>query len=132
MRQIRNLSGTVMWEDLEQVHFTIERGEVTSLDIVGDNLPIEFTFVENKSRALLFYLDEVVVPETRIGLQDTLNRYSIPYFDMDIILKRFNGYTIASHHWLRFDEGPQTWGELKERLLSAEGGECLRRHLEGN
>lgn len=130
MRQVCNLDGTIMFENTEEVNFTIVRGEVKKVDIVGDFLPIEFRVCKDKAHALLLYLDEVVVPETRIGLQSELAKHDIPYFDMDTILQHFNGYSIHSHHWLRFSEGPQTWDELKDRLLSSEGGECLRKHLE--
>lgn len=85
-----------MFEDEEEIHFEIKRGEVVSLDIVGTRLPWEFS-IADKKRALLLYLDELVVPEERIGLQRDLELAGIPYFDMDMILKKFNGYTIQSH-----------------------------------
>ncbi|MCI7130605.1 MAG: hypothetical protein MSA09_08685 [Lachnospiraceae bacterium] len=53
MRQIRNLVGTIMFEDEEEIHSEIKRGEVVSLDIVGTRLPWEFSITDKKSALLL-------------------------------------------------------------------------------
>ena len=42
-----------MFEDEEEIHFEIKRGEVVSLDIVGTRLPWEFSIADKKSALLL-------------------------------------------------------------------------------
>lgn len=117
MRRFRNLTGTIMLHDEELVRFKIVNGDVTSVQKLSANLPYEFKFKLSDEQAVLYFLDDRVVPETRIGLQKDLERAGIPYFDPDRILMYNNGNTVTDEYWVKFETGPQSYKEMRDRVL---------------
>lgn len=107
MRRICNLSGTIMWKDVPIIEFSIVRGIPKCKRLSSEHLPIEFRSRVTDEEALLLFLDERVVPETRIGLKDALKNAGIPYFSMDAILRKFHGCCYEDSYWLRFEESEQ-------------------------
>lgn len=113
MREFGNLKGEVLFLNKVLFNFEIERGELIHYNIVcREHLPYEFRLCKSESKAIMFFLDDRVVPETRIGLSEDLKRAGIPYFDMDMIIQRSNGFSLEDYYWVRFKEGIQTWEDL--------------------
>lgn len=124
MRRFSNLEGTLMEKDVSLVSFCIERGEVKYCNILSKDLPLEFLGGLPKETALLIFLDDRVVPETRIGLEEDLKRVGIPYFNPDLLLKFNNGFSIEDHYWIRFRSGVQTYQQLCDKIFVPEEVLC--------
>ena len=117
MRRFSDIAGTVMRKNTPIIDFEIKRGDVVKCELlVNDGLPIEFRFPQPKERALALFLDDRVVPETRIGLQKELKKVGILYFDMDMILHYNCGFSIQDDFWVRFPDREQDFYELQRRL----------------
>ena len=117
MRCFRNLTGTIMLCDEELVKFKIVEGGVTVVQKLSDNLPYEFKSKLSDEQAVLYFLDDRVVPETRIGLQKELEQAGIPYFDADKILMYNNGNTVTDKYWVKFQTGPQSYKEMRDKVF---------------
>ncbi len=120
MRRFSNIAGTVMRKNIPLINFEIRRGEVVQCDLLSDDLPLEFNCPLSKEQALEFFLDDRVIPETRIGLQEELNRVGIPYFDMDMIIRYNCGCSIQDDYWIRFPDKEQDFYELQRRVYNGE------------
>lgn len=118
MREIGNVAGTVMKKDTPLVKFVVERGEPIEVELLQQtDLPFEFRCLEPKA-AIMEFLDDRVVPETRIGLDKVLKEAGIPYFSMDAILRYGHGVACDDQYWIRFPGETITWIELlKEKGL---------------
>lgn len=113
MREFRNLEGEVLFLNKKLFDFKIERGELIEHNIVcREHMPYEFRFDISEQEAIMLFLDDRVLPETRIGLSEDLKKAGIPYFDMDMIIKRSNGFSLEDFYWVRFATGVQTWEDL--------------------
>ena len=113
MRRFRDLSGEVLFFNESVFTFNIVRGELIDYCITGrEFLPYEFRLYKSERDAIMFFLDDRVLPETRIGIQEDLKYAGIPYFDMTMIIKYSNGFSFEDNYWVRFSEGIQTWDDL--------------------
>ena len=113
MRRFRDLSGEVLFFNESVFTFNIVRGELIDYCITGrEFLPYEFRLCKSERDAIMFFLDDRVLPETRIGIQEDLKYAGIPYFDMTMIIKYSNGFSFEDNYWVRFSEGIQTWDDL--------------------
>ena len=100
MRSFGNLCGTVMEGDTECIDFEFSRGELKKINVKKkpalfefDNMPVE--------KALLYFLDDRVVPETRIGLQEYLDRAGLGTFNFERIIRYTKGRDITDKYWIR-------------------------------
>lgn len=113
MRRFRDLSGEVLFFDENVFTFNIVRGELIDYGITGrEFLPYEFRLCKSEMDAIMFFLDDRVLPETRIGIQEDLKCAGISYFDMTMIIKYSNGFSYEDNYWVRFSDGIQTWDDL--------------------
>lgn len=113
MRTFRNLNGTIMHKNCPLIAFIIEKGKVVKLQKLSEKLPYEFQCKVDDEEALLYFLDDRVIPETRIGIQKELQSVGIPYFDPDRILKYNNGSAATDDYWVKFEDGVQKFEDLK-------------------
>ena len=52
-------------------------------------------------KALMYFLDDRVVPETRIGLQEYLDRAGLVTFNFERIIRYTKGRDITDKYWVR-------------------------------
>lgn len=120
MDGIRNLSGTVMRRNERLVRFRVEDYAVAECELLTDpaNCPVEFLLAETKERALYLYLEERLPPETRIGLQETLQAAGIPYYDPERIIRYSRGYNVSDKEWIQLEGEHYTFEQIEERALT--------------
>lgn len=119
MIRVNNLSGTIMFEDNELVKFRVERGEVVFVSVIGtENIPYEFSLYKTPEYALLMFLDDRVVPETRIGLQKDLAIAGISYYDPDAILHLNHGACVSDKYWIQFDGDSYKFKEIQTAMFN--------------
>lgn len=104
MFRLTNLGGTIMWEDEPLVDFTIQRGEVTVCNVIGNQsayLPVEYCAMKSKEAATLLFLEDPVTPITRIGLDKDLKEAGMKYYDPTTLIRYNKGRNASDHYWVR-------------------------------
>ena len=113
-----DLSGTLMYKDVELAEFKIEGGypvEFKQLSFNSKNFPFEMEIHQNGNTLINTLLDRIV-PETRQGLLDDLRKVGIVGYDISAILRYQNATSLHDYFWVRFDDGPQTWKQLRDKI----------------
>ena len=100
MRSFGNLSGTVMENDTECIEFEFKRGELTKINVIKKPNLFEFDTMPPK-KALLYFLDDRVVPESRIGLQEYLDNAGLGFFNFERIIRYTKGRDITDNYWIK-------------------------------
>lgn len=122
MVRIGNMNATLMRGDKPLFHFVIERGEVTEYAFLyskdDKDLVYEFWFYQTPERAILEFLDDRTVPETRQGLQHDMKCAGIPYYDPELILKFNHAACVTDDWWLQFDGQNFTWQEIYDGMMN--------------
>lgn len=108
-------SGCIMKEDLALVEFSMEKGVVTECRILEEEqVPYEYRICKNPRKATWFFLEDRVVPSTRIGINEDVKRVGLPYYDPTLLLKYNHGYSVTDLYWIRFQGETLTYGQLEE------------------
>lgn len=114
MMRFGTFSGYIMQDDHALVQFQMEKGDVVSCRILDEErMPYEYRICENPRRATWFFLEDRVVPSTRIGIDEDLKKVGIPYYDPTLLLKFNHGYSVSDHYWIRFEGEELTYAQLK-------------------
>lgn len=117
MFRISNLDGWIMNKDEEVARITIERGELLQYKILSKNLPVEFLIRDSESEAIMDFLEDRVVPSTRIGITNELKAIGIPYYDPTLILNYNHGISFDDTFWIRFVGEQLSYAEIHKRML---------------
>lgn len=118
-------SGYIMQEDNALVQFQMEKGSVVSCRILDkDHVPYEFRLCDNPRRAAWFFLEDRVVPSTRIGIDEDLKKVGLPYYDPTLLLKFNHGYSVSDRYWIRFEGEKLTYAQLVEWANNGVPIEC--------
>ena len=119
MDGIRNLSGIIMRRDDPLVDFTVQDYVVVQCELLSEvkKCPVEFLWARTKEEALQLYLKDRLPPETRIGLQRTLQAAGIPYYDPEKIIKYSHGYNVSDKEWIQLRGENYTFAEIEERAV---------------
>lgn len=119
MDGIRNLSGTLMRRNDPLVKFTIQDYVVIDCEILTavENCPVEFLWAKTKEDAIVLYLKDRLPPETRIGLQRTLQAAGIPYYAPEKIIRYSHGYNVSDKEWIQISGENYTFEEIEERAV---------------
>ena len=119
MMEFGSFSGTIMIDNTELVHFEMHKGNVKECTILAEKLvPYEYRICDDVKRATWFFLEDRVVPSTRIGIDEDLKKVGLPYYDPTMLLKFNHGYCVSDHYWIRFDGENLTYEELKKWAMS--------------
>ena len=100
MRSFGNLSGTVMENDEECIEFEFHRGELKKINVIKKPDLYEFDTMPAE-KALLYFLDDRVVPESRIGLQEYLDKAGLGTFNFERIIRYTKGRDVTDDYWIR-------------------------------
>ena len=115
MKSFSNIQGTLMEQDKELIHFTIERGylkELTQTAATND-LPFELYITSDLPHLFRLFLDDRVVPSTRQGLTEELHRVGIPYYSPDALLRYNHGVSFEDDYWINFDDDKKTFEQVR-------------------
>ena len=122
MIRIGSMDATLMWRDKPLFHFVIERGEVIRYEFLCSrddrDLVYEFDFYQSPRKAILEFLDDRVVPETRQGLQHDLKCAGMPYYDPELILKFNHACCVTDCWWLQFSGQNFIWQEIYDGMIN--------------
>lgn len=120
MFKVSDLEGTLMRVDDEQICFKIEKSEVVDMAVVCDRkkLPYEFRLCKSDKRALLMFLEDRTVPETRIGITEALKKAGIPYYDPAMILKLNHACSVSDGWWIRYKGETMDYSEMHEKMMN--------------
>ena len=113
-----DLAGTLMHKDTPLADFVIKDGvavEFKQLSTENSLFPFEMIDHPTGSR-LVDALLARVVPETRQGLLERLEKVGIHGYNLSEILRFQNASCFDDENWVRFSDGPQSWKELRMRL----------------
>ena len=116
MKEFTNLQGTLLWREEPVLDFEIEKGRVRRLLWKSNRRPLEFTGSLTDDDALLFFLEDRLVPETRIGIHQDIKEMGIPYYDPTKIIRFSHGFSMNDCYWIRFPEEQLTFEELKRKM----------------
>lgn len=117
MWDIRNLKGTIQWEDELICSFEIENGIVSSFEDFHAKCRVPFWFKLygiNKETIYSFVSDRLPEPN-RYGLEEECRKAGIDC-TAEAIIKYNNGNGINDKYWIRYETGPQTWHALRKKI----------------
>ena len=100
MRSFGNLSGTVMENDEACIEFEFKRGELIKINVLKKPNLFEFDTMPAE-KALLYFLDDRVVPESRIGLQEYLDKAGLGTFNFERIIRYTKGRDVTDDYWIK-------------------------------
>ena len=116
MFSFHDLCGYVMYEDTELVKFKFNAGVLVEAEIITDNkqlLPFDFhSTVNNTIRACEIFLEERVVPPTRIGINEELRAVGL-YYDPVILIKLNHGVSVEDHFWIKELDENKKWDDVR-------------------
>lgn len=113
-----DLSGTLMYQDMELATFVIVNGVTKEFHLLCTDpsyFPYEMVKFQNGS-TLVNALLARIVPETRQGLIEDLSKIGIVGYDISAILRHQNASSFEDDFWVKFQDGPQTWRELLTKI----------------
>lgn len=117
---IKNLTGTLMYEDTSLVYFNIVNERlvyVREYDRINNYkyYPVEFRFDDAVHYGdINAYFKHNVVEDGAQDIYEYLKTLGLRYYDLDEIVKRNNGYNHLGFRWVRFkDFGADTWHDIK-------------------
>ncbi len=118
-----NIAGTLMFQDTPCCEFVIENDYCTKFDILCEDydlLPFGCNpdeFANYKENLILFFYDRTT-PPTRQFIDRDLKKIGMNYYDMSKLIMFQHGMSVQDPFWIRTDEGPQTWKELKDDFIN--------------
>lgn len=117
---IKNLTGTLMYEDTPLVDFDIVNERlvyVREYDRINNYkyYPVEFRFDDAVNYGdINDYFKHNVVEDGAQDIYEYLKTLGLRYYDLDEIVKRNNGYNHLGLRWVRFRNfGAKTWHDIK-------------------
>ena len=117
MEGVSNVSGTLMKANDEVISFKLVAGYLEKFEILNRNLlPIDFQLNSSETCAFMIFLNERVVPSTRIRIDKEVKKIGLDYYNPDELIRFNNGRSVEDDYWIRFRDGDQTYESLLHRL----------------
>lgn len=76
-----------------------------------------FGNLEPNLDTLEMFLEEHVISKSRVDLNDYLKSLGLDFYDAEQIARRTHGITTDNFFWLRFDDEPLTWEEVRDNYF---------------
>ena len=91
-----------MKETLPIVRFRYDGGTLVEAEILASrkDLPIEYKCSVSDLRATELFMDDRVVPASRQGLQEELERIGLKYYGPELLLRHNKGVSIEDNYWV--------------------------------
>ena len=103
MFKLNNVAGTIMYQDIPIVEFKFDRDKLVYSKLLCNNekiLPFEFRKLNANDKEIRNFFYYRIVPDTRIGIEESLKEAGIPYYDPELIIRYQNGRTFDDEYWL--------------------------------
>ena len=104
MIKLNNLAGTIMLEEQPLLKFKFEKDRLVSYELYCRDykiLPFEFKDFKVTDWTVRCFFEHRIVPETRIGLQKTLEEHGMKYYDPETIIRYQSGRCFDDPYWVK-------------------------------
>jgi len=106
MFSLGNLKGTIMLGDTPILEFEFRKNTLvrSKAFVFGDRdiLPFEFWGDDFSEDAVRAFFEERITPDTRIGLQKSLEENGMEYYDPETLIRFQGGRCVADDYWVKF------------------------------
>lgn len=105
MFEYDSFSGKVYEKNIPLLQFEVKNGKPIFIKYLNPNLrifPIQFKLYKTKEEALMAFLEDRLVPETRQNIREILHEMGLLYYDPIGIIRYNHGLQVDDTFWIEF------------------------------